>query len=178
MANGGDSSVHRATGTRAYQCWRSPRSVWREFHRDMSRGIPALRGGLMNNGCNAYWSYALFLFLADRNIRKYTRGRRGIEGCLRAVLRGGGDATQCWRAQQVVDICDGLLGKPVLSDLLKKYGQRGGTVDFSKIWHELGAEASGHDARLRNNRPDARVRDAIITGGIGRDLPIGPDTYR
>ena len=79
---------------------------------------------------------------------------------------------------QVVEICDGLLGKPVLSDLLKKYGQRGGTVELSKIWHELGVEASGRDVRLRNDRSDVGVRDAIITGGMGRDLPIGPGTYR
>lgn len=110
---------------RARKGWRSPGSVWRDFHRDMHRGRAALDRGLLNGSGNAYWSGALFMFLADMEIRRYSRGRRGIEDCLRAILRDGGDATVRWSAERSVASCDTLLGKPILGDMLERYGRKG-----------------------------------------------------
>ena len=79
---------------RARAGWRSVASVWQEWLQNMPRGLDAMgKTGLAHAGRGGiYWGGALFMLQADIAIRQASGNRLGLEDCLAAVLRRGGDA--------------------------------------------------------------------------------------
>ena len=85
---------------RARAGWTTEPEVYRQFARNMPRGMPA-RGssaGLAQRDDldSIYWGGALFCFAADVRIREETRGKHSLDDVMRAALARGGDATKVW----------------------------------------------------------------------------------
>ncbi|MCC7046220.1 MAG: hypothetical protein IT562_05865 [Alphaproteobacteria bacterium] len=148
---------------------RSAESLWAEFSHDMPRGLDAIeREGLAYTRRGAYWGGAIFMLLADVELRERSGGKRGLEDCLRSILHGGGDATQLVSADWMIDACDRASG----GDTMRRLGQRHAwsrqPVDLDGLWRKLGVvqDADGQ-VRLDDSAPLAWVRRAIADGKIG-----------
>lgn len=148
---------------------RSEASLWAEFARDMPRGLDAMeREGLGQSRRGMYWGGAIFMLLADLEIRGRSQGRQGLEDCLRQVLRDGGDATRVVGLDWMIDACDRAVGGSTLRDLARKHVGASAPVDLPAVWRRLGIvrQADG-EVLLDDNAPDAWLRRAISGGKPG-----------
>lgn len=153
---------------RARAGWRSVDSVWREWLLHMPRGFNAIgRDGLRRAaGGGVYWGGAIFMLLADIELRRQSGGRIGLEDCVRAVLREGGDVRAFWTTEIMLRRCDQAVGGTVLQDLAARHLGPGSPVDLDAVWHQLGVtlrddQSIGYD----DAAPLAAIRDAILSGG-------------
>ena len=160
---------------RARAGWLTPEAVWAEFMNGMPRGLPAMtETGLDGTGRGGiYWGGALFMLLADAELRRSSEGRRGLEDCLVAVLRQGGDATQRWSPDAFIRTCDAATGVPVLSGLAARHRFAGTPIDLAALWGGLGVLADGRSVHLTET-PEAWLREAILWGGPGGSPPALP----
>lgn len=148
---------------------RSETSLWAEFAQDMPRGLDALeREGLERSRRGMYWGGAIFMLLADLEVRERTRGRLGLEDCLRAVLRQGGDATRVVDLDWMIDACDAALGSATIRGLSQRFVRSQGPVDLDAIWRRLGViRRQDGQVLLDDAAPDAWLRRAIANGHTG-----------
>ena len=149
---------------RARAGWTSEPEVYRQFARNMPRGMPS-RGsasGLSHRDDldSIYWGGALFCFAADVRIREETRGKHSLDDVMRAALARGGDATKVWTVAEVVKLADEVTGTNVVSDMYTRYAARGERIDLDGIMASLGIDKSG--AELDDKRPLAWVRQDIV----------------
>lgn len=155
---------------RARAGWLTPAAVWAEFVNNMPHGLPAMAGsGLDGSGrAGTYWGGALFMMLADVELRRASEGRQGLEDCLVAVLRHGGNATQRWSPDAFIQACDAAAGAPVLARLAAHHRRSGSPIDLDGIWAMLGIVPDGRSVRFVD-AADTWLREAILWG-----RPNGP----
>jgi hypothetical protein len=146
--------------------WTSPEELWREFARDMDRGVDALtREGLERvSRRGLYWGGALFMLLADIDIRERTSGRASLETCLRAVLDAGGDTTRRWPRERVFQACDAATGSGTMRRLAAEYVEKPGALDIAALWRGLGVSLENGQVRFDESAPRAALRRAITQG--------------
>jgi hypothetical protein len=151
---------------RARVGWTTEPEVYRQFARNMPRGVPA-RGsssGLAQREDldSIYWGGALFCFAADVRIREATRGKRSLDDVIRAALARGGDATKVWTVAEVVRLGDQVTGTTVLSEMYDRYAARGERIDLDGLLASLGVDRDGSGIEIDERRPLAWVRRQII----------------
>ncbi|HEX6272367.1 MAG TPA: hypothetical protein VFZ53_04985 [Polyangiaceae bacterium] len=142
--------------------------LWQEFAREMPRGLDALTKNGLSNGeshDDVYWGGALFCLLADLGARQRTRGVRGLEDGLRAVLRAGGNSSVVFSLDETFAAIDRGIGAPVLSELAARHMAEGAPVDFRALLRDLGVHATASGVRFEETAPLAAVRTAITRGG-------------
>ena len=151
---------------RARAGWTTEPEVYRQFARNMPRGVPA-RGssaGLAQRDDldSIYWGGALFCFAADVKIREETRGKHSLDDVMRAALARGGDATKVWTVAEVVHLGDEVTGTTVLSGMYDRYAARGERIDLDGLFASLGVDRDGSVVGLDERRPLAWVRRQIV----------------
>lgn len=148
---------------------RSEASLWAEFAQDMPRGLDAMeREGLGRSRRGMYWGGAIFMLLADLEIRGRSQGRQGLEDCLRQILREGGDATRVVDLDWMIDACDRAIGGSTIRSLAQKHVWAQAPVDLAAIWRRLGiVRRDDGQVLLDDNAPDAWLRRAISAGKPG-----------
>ena len=165
---------------RARAGWTTEPEVYRQFARNMPRGVPA-RGsssaGLAQREDldSIYWGGALFCFAADVRIREETRGKHSLDDVIRAALARGGDATKVWTVAEVVHLGDDVTGTTVLSTMYDRYAARGERIDLDGLFASLGVDRDGSVVGLDERRPLAWVRRQIVGRGhasVAAKLPI------
>ena len=164
---------------RARAGWTTEPEVYRQFARNMPRGMPA-RGssaGLAQRDDldSIYWGGALFCFAADVRIREETRGRRSLDDVVRAALARGGDATKVWTVAEVVRLGDEVTDTKVLSSMYERYAARGERIDLDGLLASLGVDRDGVGMGLDERRPLAWVRRQIVGRGhvsVAAKLPV------
>jgi hypothetical protein len=149
--------------------WKTEDEIWREWIENMPRGLDAMGpGGLAAaRGGEVYWGGALYLLLADVAIRERTKGERGIEDGLIALLDGGGDVMAGGETLPALAIADRGIGGTTMSDLARRYLQPGGAaIDLDGLWQRLGVRLAGDGGiTYDDTAPLAWVRKAIVHGG-------------
>lgn len=140
------------------------KTVWDEMMDGMPKGEP----GLGDEGLDrthtwgrTYWGGGLFCLMADVEIRKQTKNRKGLQDALRAIVEAGGGIDKDWPLEQALAIGDRATGTHVLSEMNEKWGSSAVEVDLPGLWRELGVKAGGEvvaGARLE------AVRQGIIAG--------------
>ena len=156
--------------------WKSEADVWREWIENMERGLPALTEIGLRNGGSPYWGGALFLLLADIEIRRATDLRLGIEDCFRSVLQGGANAVERWSVEEMFAACDQLTGKPVMAGLARRHVEGVTPLSLPSLWRELGVELRDGIVLYDDRAPLAAIRDLIVKGPQarrGRPVPMG-----
>ncbi len=153
---------------RARLGWYREADLWREFLRNMPRGLAAMtRRGLEHPAefSDTYWGGGLFCLLADVEARRVSGGRLGLENGLRNVLGHGGDASQVWPLARALEVADAALGAPVLVPLAAAHANAGAPLDLPALFRELGVsfDASGN-VNLDDTAPLAPVRHALVYG--------------
>lgn len=144
--------------------------VWTEFARGMPQASAALREGLENSrdGNARYWGGAAVVLLADLEARRRSDGARGLEEGLRHVLDRGGDARRIWKLARVYATVDEALGAPILTELGSRYAIHGASVDFARLFGELGVIVNGSAITLSDRAPLAALRRNIVRAAPAR----------
>ncbi len=165
---------------RARAGWKTEEEVWREWVMNMPQGAAAFARGLGEaSGRENYWGGALFMLLADVEMRRATDGAKGLEDCLAGVLWSGLDGSQRATLDAYAAICDRAIGTPALRRLIDRYVVSARPVDLAAVWRDLGVAMVGGRIVLDDSAPDARWRKMIVMGPPGRPpkrvpLPWGP----
>ncbi|MCL2724509.1 MAG: hypothetical protein FWD69_08740 [Polyangiaceae bacterium] len=154
---------------RARAGWTTDGEVFRQFARNMPRGV-ARRGsasGLAQRSDldSIYWGGALFCFAADVRIRQETRGKHTLDDVVRAALARGGDATKVWTVAEVVRVGDDVTGTHVLSSMYDRYAARGEQIDLESLLLSLGVERGESGIEIDDHQPLAWIRKSIIDRG-------------
>jgi hypothetical protein len=161
---------------RARAGWRSVASVWQEWLQNMPRGLDTMgKTGLVHAGRGGiYWGGALFMLQADIAIRQASRNRLGLEDCVGAVLRQGGDVRTTWKTADMLKACDAAVGGRPLEDIADDHLDHGKPVDLPALWKALGVALAPDGTVVTDDAaPLADVRRAIIDGGpANRMKPI------
>ncbi len=119
-----------------------------------------------------YWGGALFCLVADVEIRKATKSRKGLQDALRGILDAGGNITTHWPIAKAFETGDQATGTHVLKDLYERMKANPVQTDLPALWKELGVEVHGKTVSFSDNAPLAQVR-AAINGGAGMRERIG-----
>ena len=152
---------------RARAGWTGEPDVYRQFVRNMPRGMPA-RGSASSGLAqredldSIYWGGALFCLAADVRIREETRGRHSLDDVLRAALLRGGDATKVWTVAEVVRLADDVTGTKVMSEMYDRYAARGERIDIEALFAQLGVGRDGAVTEQSPRHPLAWVRRQIV----------------
>jgi hypothetical protein len=144
--------------------------MWSDLVRDMPKGLPqAGDQGLDHTHTwgRTYWGGALFCFVADVEIRKQTKNKKGLEDALRGILEAGGDIRQDWDLEKALKTGDGAVGLDVLEKLYAGWKDTPVRVDLPAMWEQLGIEANGGTVVLKDAAPLSAVRRAIEMGTPG-----------
>lgn len=163
---------------RARAGWTSEGEVFRQFARNMPRGV-AQRGSAAlaqrDDLDSIYWGGALFCFAADVHIREATRGKRSLDDVLRASLARGGDATKVWTVAEVVKLGDQITRTQILSEMYDRYAARGDRIDLEALLASLGVDLNDSGlVDLDDRRALAWVRRGIVGAGGSTTLGLGP----
>ena len=152
-----------------------PGRVWGDFIRDMPQGLPqAGDRGLDHTPTwgRTYWGGALFWLLADVEIRQATHNRKGLQDAMRAILAAGGNITEDWPVERVVDVGDAATGTHVLEDLYSQMKSTAVHTDLGDLWRRLGVARIDGRASFDDHAPLAEIRKSITApaGSAAADL--------
>jgi hypothetical protein len=143
------------------------RQMWGDLVRDMPKGLPQTNDAGMDHTHTwgrTYWGGALFCFVADVQIRKQTKNKKGLEDALRGILEAGGNINEDWELEKALKIGDQAVELDVLEKLYAEWKDKPVQVDLATMWKELGVEANGAAIALRDDRPLSAVRRALEMG--------------
>ena len=137
---------------------------WKETLEGMPEGLPQ-RGdrGLdaTHSWGRTYWGGALFWMLADVQIREQTAGRKSLDDAIKAILAAGGNGSQRWEIEKVVEVGDRATGTKVLQELYGQMGSKPVAVDLPALWKKLGIELRHGAIAFNDKAPLAEVRKAL-----------------
>jgi len=147
----------------------APERVWGDFARDMPQGLPqAGDRGLDRTPTwgRTYWGGAIFWLLADVRIREATQNHKGLQDAMRGILEAGGNVTEDWTVERVVDVGDQATGTTVLADLYQQMKATAVRTDLDDLWRRLGVEAKNGTVSFDDGAALADIRRAITARAI------------
>jgi hypothetical protein len=153
---------------RARAGWKTRDEIWREWIEWMPNGRRALGpiGLEQASGGGVYWGGALFLLLAEIEVRGRTGLRLGVEDCLRTVRDRGGTIAEIWTTERFLETCDSALEGTTLTDLAAQHLGPAEPPDLAALWATLGVSMLEDGTIVYDDgAPLADVREAIVTGG-------------
>jgi hypothetical protein len=151
----------------------TPEKVWGDMVKGMPNGMPRSddRGlDFTHTWGRTYWGGALFCLMADVEIRKSTRNKKGLEDGMRGILNAGGSIASDWPINRALETADRATGVPVLEELYRKMRSAPVAPDLGKFWRDLGVDGEGETVTFDDAAPLAAVRKAI-TQRINRSAP-------
>ena len=143
--------------------------MWSELVRDLHQGLPAAGDqGLDHTHTwgRTYWGGALYCFLADIDIHKQTKNKKGLDDALRGILNAGGDIREDWELAKALDAGDRAIGVHALRPLYDQMKDQPHDVDLSDLWKQLGIERDNRAIRFVDDAPLAQTRVAITYGTL------------
>jgi hypothetical protein len=152
---------------RAQMGYLTPEYVWNQFVDDMHKGEPEGGDeGLDNTHTwgRTYWGGALFLLVADVEIRRETKNKKGLQDAFRAIMDDKGTMEYTWPINMIFKEGDAATGTHVLEDMYAQWKDKPVTVDLDKLWHELGVEKKGDTVIFHDDAAEAAARKAIMAG--------------
>lgn len=151
---------------RARAGWYPVPQMWREFASQMPRGVDALTVESLDavSRRGVYWGGAIFMLLADIDIRERSHGKASLETCFRAVLNSGGNTTVRWPRAEFLRICDAATGTGTMARLAARYAVQPAPLDLDALWRDLGVKLTADGVQFDDTAPKAALRRAITTG--------------
>jgi hypothetical protein len=138
--------------------------VWGDMARFMPQGLPAAGDQGLNNTHTwgrTYWGGALFCLLADIEIRKQTRTKKGLVDAFRGITRAGGNIEVDWPLERAFEAGDKATGTKVLMTLYGEMASKPVPVDLPDLWKQLGVRREAGQVTFDNDAPLAGIRAAI-----------------
>lgn len=140
--------------------------VWRQFLDYMPRGLPRPGDGGIDTAHGigrVYWGGALFCLVADVEIRKQTKNRKGLQDAFRAILREDGTMEWEWEIESIFETGDRAIGTHVLEKLYDEWKDKPVDVNLDQLWHDLGVEKNGETVVFHDDAPLAIIRKTITS---------------
>jgi hypothetical protein len=141
--------------------------VWGDMVRDMPQGLPAAGDQGLNNTHTwgrTYWGGALFCLLADVEIRRQTKSRKGLVDALRGINRAGGNIeVDSWSLERALQVGDKATGTRALMALYDRMATQSMPVDLPDLWKQLGVKREAGQVTFDNEAPLAHLRKAICS---------------
>jgi hypothetical protein len=140
-------------------------TVWDEMIDGMPKGEPQEGDEGLNRTHTwgrTYWGGALFCLVADVEIRKETKNRKGLRDALRAIMAAGGTIDQDWALERAMSIGDQATGTHVLSRMYAEWSMKPVQVDLPALWKQLGVRSTGDSVVFDAKAPMAGVRQGIV----------------
>jgi hypothetical protein len=150
------------------------KKIWGDMVRDMHKGEPAADDqGLDHTHTwgRTYWGGAMFCLVADVEIRRETKNRKGLRDALSAIVDNGGTIDHDWSLPQALEIGDRASGTHVLTEMYAKWKDTPVPVDLDKLWSDLGIRSTANGIEFVPDAPLSKVREAIAS-----DPPHGPNS--
>jgi len=137
--------------------------VWHDMIDGMPKGEPGTNDKGMDRTHTwgrTYWGGALFCLVADVEIHKQTKNRKGLQDALRAIIAAGGTIDHDWPLMKALEVGDQATGTTVLTTMYKQWSTHPMPVDLPQLWQQLGVSRSStsFDAKA----PLAAVRESIM----------------
>jgi hypothetical protein len=140
------------------------KTIWSDMMDGMPKGEPG--GG--DEGLDrtrtwgrTYWGGALFCLVADVEIRKQTKDRKGLQDALRAIVAAGGSIDQEWTIEKAFAVGDQATGTQVLSTTYAKWKSAPVDVDLDAFWKDIGVRRVGAGVEFDPKARFAKIREAI-----------------
>jgi hypothetical protein len=141
--------------------------MWNDLVRDMPKGLPQTSDAGLDHTHTwgrTYWGGALFCFVADVQIRKQTKNKKGLEDALRGILSAGGNINEDWELEKALKMGDSAVGVDILQKLYAEWKDQPVHVDLPAMWNALGVEPNGGTTALKDDAPMSAVRREIEMG--------------
>lgn len=151
----------------------SERRYWRELIEGLPNGQPESGdAGLEQTHTwgRTYWGGTIFWFLVDLEIREQTHGRKSIDDVVKTILAAGGDGSEEWPMQRVLEMGDQASGTHVMHDVYDLLAEKPRRVEFDRWWRRLGIRYANGEVTVDDAAPLAWMRKAI-TARDGRGTP-------
>jgi len=143
----------------------TPERFWRDLVEGMPRGLP----GPDDRGLDhthtwgrTYWGGSLYWLLADIRVRQQTGNHKSVRDAARAALDAGGDGSQNWNIDRLLNVYDKGVGVSVFKDLHDELGEKPGTVDLHALWKSLGVIFDGRNVTFDDAALLAGIRRGIV----------------
>jgi hypothetical protein len=143
----------------------TPERFWRDLVEGMPQGLPRPGDrGLDHTHTwgRTYWGGSLYWLLADIRVRQQTGNQKSVRDAARAALDAGGDGSQNWSINRLLDVYDSGVGVPVFKDLHHELGGRPVAIDLDKLWKSLGVISDGRKVTFDDAAPLANIRRGIV----------------
>lgn len=144
----------------------TPERVWGDMFRDMHQGVPKPgdRGlDFTQTWASTYWGGGLYCLLADIDIRKRTKGTKGLQQAMQGILQAGGNILTDWPIHRVLKTGDQATGVDSLQSLYDRMGRNYLEVDLPTLWQQLGVMRDNGRVAFEDNQPLAFARRAITS---------------
>ncbi len=141
-----------------------PEKVWSDLVSGLPQGLPLSSDSGLNSTPTwgrTYWGGCLFWLMADLEIRERTHGKKSLDDAIRKILAEGGNGSNLWTFDRVIEVGDRETGVPVLRELHEKLASHPGTIDLEALWKRLGVKRSGDTVTLEKLAPLAQIRSAM-----------------
>ncbi|RXH54120.1 hypothetical protein [Granulicella sibirica] len=148
--------------------------IWADMMSGMPHGEPASgdRGlDVTHTWGRTYWGGSLFCLMADIEIRKETKNRKGLQDALRALVSGGGSIDQNWPLERILTTGDRATGTHVLEKMYAKWSTTPVSVDLTELWKQLGVRKGSEGVSFDPSAPLANIRKAM-TSVIPMDVSL------
>lgn len=137
----------------------SESEMWQHLYRGMQNGLPDGEGfdGTRSWG-EVYWGGALFFLMADIQMLRRSKGRRGLDMAIRHLIDAGGTIDDFWNFRRVRNTMDEAIDGRVFSEVHAHFGIHGTPVDLDLLWSRLGIDGE----RFKEDAPWASIRKCIV----------------
>jgi hypothetical protein len=156
---------------RAQAGYLTPEYVWGQFVDNMHKGEPKPGDEGIDNTQTwgrVYWGGALFCLVADVEIRRATKNKKGLQDAFRYIMNDKGTMEYEWPMAMIFKEGDQASGTRVLQDLYAAWKDKPVEVDLQKLWHELGVEKKGGTVVFHDDAPLAEIRQAITSASVDK----------
>jgi len=143
----------------------TPERFWGDLVEGLPKGLPQPGDrGLDNTHTwgRTYWGGSLYWLLADIRVRQQTKNQKSVRDAARAVLDAGGDGSQTWSLDHLLDAYDRGVGVSVFKDLHNEMGDKPVNTDLNALWKSLGVIYTDGKLTFDDSAPLASVRREIV----------------
>ncbi len=149
----------------------SAAKVWGDFVRDMPQGLPQTGDQGLDHTPNwgrTYWGGAIFWLLSDVDIREATHNQMGLEDAMRAILAAGGNITEDWTIERVIEVGDRATGTNVMANLYEQMKATPIRTNLDELWQRMGVLTKDEAVTFDDQAPLAQIRKAITAASAPR----------
>ncbi|MBN8884555.1 MAG: hypothetical protein J0I77_02435 [Rudaea sp.] len=115
-----------------------------------------------HNFQRVYWAGAAFWLTVDRDLRRASGGKVGLDTALSRFRDGSLPAYRQWRPEDFVAKLDALAGSTLISARYREFAAMRGFPDWRSIYADLGIGDRGGRMRFDEQARDAAIREAIM----------------